>query len=304
MDKISDSKIYRFFCHVAAVLKDAGRSFGVNGGTAAAGNMAFLAMFCMFPFLIFLVSLSGFIGQTNQGLEAIAFILSLMPAEVSSVLEKPIMGILKNTGTEILTISIAFSLFTAAGGIEAGREICIRAFGREHGHAFWKRRLESLLFVVVAAVLVILAMSVQVMGPAIMQAMTSLFPDVMSEKINSLWALLSFLISPLILLIGLWILYLALTPRSVYRPYRFPGALFTLILFMITAKGMSTYLKSVGTYDVTYGSLAGVVIAQLFCFIVSLGFIFGAEFNAAWTRYADRMTRSDDSPDQSKAGDA
>ncbi|WND01944.1 YihY/virulence factor BrkB family protein [Temperatibacter marinus] len=293
MTEFSSTYIYSKTRMALRILGDAGRGFGHNHGMAAAGNMAFLAMFCLFPFLIFMISISGVVGQSDQGLEAIEFILSLLPPEVSQTLNTPIQGILRNAGKEILTFSILFALLTAANGIEAGREIVIRAFGREYGHSFWKRRLESLAFVIISSFLILLSMSVQVMGPPIIKAINSLFPDIMTGGLQTFWTWLTFAISPLFLLIGLYVLYVALTPRSIYRPFRLPGAILTLALFLLTAKGLSAYLKSVGTYDVTYGSLAGVVIVQLFCYVVSIGFIFGAEFNAAWTKHSDRVTQSE-----------
>jgi membrane protein len=40
-------------------------------------------------------------------------------------------------------------------------------------------------------------------------------------------------------------------------------------------------LSSLGSYDLTYGSLAGVIIALFFFFIIGLGVSVGAQLNAA-----------------------
>jgi len=259
------------------------KHFMANGAMVAAGNMAFLAMLSLFPFVIFLVAVSGFLGQTERGLEAIAFIISVLPPEVGSVVEGPISGIINSTGAEILTFSILFAVWTAANGIEAARDVLIQAFGREHARAMWIRRLESLGIVVVGAVAMLIAMSILVLGPAVIKAVTSLFPDEVTGGMLSLWRYLSLLVSPAIMMFGLYVTYLALTPRKVKKPYRFPGTLFSLVMLIATARGLSIYLKYANTYDVTYGSLAGVVVLQLFCFLVSLGFVLGAELNAAYT---------------------
>jgi len=257
--------------------------FAQNDALAAAGNMAFLTMLSLFPFIIFVVSLSGFMGQTERGLESIAFLLSVLPPEVAGVLDGPIQGIVKNTGAEILTGSILFAIWTAAIGVEAAREVLLKAFGREHAHAIWIRRLESLGVVIFGGIAVIAAMSTLVLGPPILKAVTSLFPDTASSGINELWRYLSLLVSPTLLLLGLYSVYLALTPRGVKNASRLPGTILSLAVLIATAKGLSVYLKYVDNYDVTYGSLAGVVIMQLFCFLVSLGFVLGAELNAAYT---------------------
>lgn len=254
-----------------------------NQGMAAAGNMAFLTMLSLFPFIIFLVAVSGFLGQSDRGLEAIAYMLSVLPPEVAKVVDGPIRGIIKNTGAEILTGSILFAIWTAGNGVEAAREVLIKAFGKEHARAMWVRRLESLGVVVFGAIAIIIAMSIMVLGPAILKAVTSLFPDIVSDGINTVWSYLSLLVSPSILALGLYMVFLSLTPRKIKGAVRFPGTILSVLVLIATAKGLSVYLKYAGNYDVTYGSLAGVVVMQLFCFLVSLGFVLGAELNAAYT---------------------
>lgn len=271
---------------------DAFINFLDHGGPASAGNMAFLAMLSVFPFVIFLIALSGFFGQTDKGLEAIELMLDMIPTEVASVLEGPIQGVLNNTSGKILTFSILIALWTAASGIEAARHALIQAFGKDFTQAFWRRRLESLIIVIIAAILMLVSISIQVIGPTLMTFLSDQFPNVISESISELWVLLRYLISPLVLCVGLFGLYMALTPRRVEKPKKLPGALMSLAVFMLTATGLSTYLKYAGNYDVTYGSLAGVVILQIFCFIIAIGFILGAELNASYTRQA--MKRAQD----------
>lgn len=257
--------------------------FGRNHGMAAAGNMAFLTMLSLFPFIIFLIALSGFLGQTERGLEAITFLFTVLPPEVSSVIDGPVKGIIANTGPRILTGSILFAIWTAAFGVEAARDALIKAFGREHANAAWIRRLESLAIIVFGAVAVIVAMSVQVLGPPLLMAAGNYVPDVVTSGVEAIWSYLSLLVSPAIIMLGLYAMYLSLTPRRVEKPSRLPGTLFSLAVLLAIAKGLSVYLKYVDNYDLTYGSLAGVVILQLFCFFVSIGFVIGAELNAAYT---------------------
>ena len=52
-----------------------------------------------------------------------------------------------------------------------------------------------------------------------------------------------------------------------------------------TAAGLfSSYLRSLATYTITYGSLGGIVVSLLFFYISGVIFIFGAEINAAIMR--------------------
>jgi len=268
------------------------KQFGRNHGMAAAGNMAFLTMLSLFPFIIFLVALSGFLGQTERGLEAITFLFSVLPPEVSAVIDGPIKGIIANTGPRILTGSILFAVWTAALGVEAARDALIKAFGRQNANAAWIRRLESLAIIIFGAVSVIIAMSVQVLGPPLLMAAGNHVPDFVTGGVEALWDYLSLLVSPAVILLGLYAMFLSLTPRKVVKASRLPGTLFTLAVLLATAKGLSVYLKYVDNYDLTYGSLAGVVILQLFCFLVSIGFVIGAELNASYTIWNKRLRQA------------
>ena len=279
------------------------RQFGRNHGMAAAGNMAFLTMLSLFPFIIFLVALSGFLGQTERGLEAITFLFTVLPPEVSAVIDGPIKGIIANTGPRILTGSILFAIWTAAFGVEAARDALIKAFGREHANAAWIRRLESLAIIIFGAVAVIVAMSVQVLGPPLLMAAGNHIPDFVTDGVEAVWSYLSLLVSPAIIMLGLYAMYLSLTPRRVEKASRLPGTLFCLVVLLATAKGLSVYLKYVDTYDLTYGSLAGVVILQLFCFFVSIGFVIGAELNAAYTMANRRQRHVQSKQPKVPAGD-
>lgn len=255
-----------------------------NDALSAAGNMAFLTMLSLFPFIIFLVALSGFLGQTERGLEGIAFMLEVLPPEVGKVISGPIKGIIKSTGPEILTSSILFAIWTAAAGVESARGVLIKAFGKEFARPIWIRRIESLGVVVFSGIAVIAAMSTLVLGPPLIKAFTSLFPDAYTTEINQVWGYLRLLISPALLTLGLYSIYFALTPRRAGKALRLPGTILSMVVLLSTAKGLSIYLKYADNYDMTYGSLAGVVILQLFCFMVSMGFVLGAELNAAYSR--------------------
>ncbi|WP_308909688.1 YihY/virulence factor BrkB family protein [Pseudokordiimonas caeni] len=275
--------------HHGAIWRKAAARFLEHDGMGSAGNMAFIAMLSLFPFVIFLVAVSGFLGQTEQGVAAITFMMDALPHEVGEALSGPIKGVVDSTRPEILTGSIVFAIWTAATGVETARGILVKAFGREHARAAWLRRLESLAVVIFAAISILIAMSILVIGPAVVKAVTSFFPDVVTGSLTELWNFLNLFLGPAVLAFGLYGVYLALTPRRLKRPYRLPGTLLALVILIATAKGLSLYLRYAGNYDVTYGSLAGVVVTQIFCFLVSLGFVAGAELNAAYT--LDRLTR-------------
>lgn len=260
--------------------------------------MAFLGMLSFFPFMIFIVALSGLFGQTQAGQDAIILILETLPPEVAETVRKPIDGIIRNTSGKVLTISILFALWTAASGVEAARTTVNLAFGKHFQRPMWRRRLESLVIVMLAATLAISGMILLILGPVTLELISDFMGanelGEMPPRIYEMWRLLRYLISPAALFVALWGMYFALSPprKAMARRYKSPGALLALVVWIATATGFSTYLKYADNLDITYGGLAGVLVAQIFFFIVSMGFILGAELNAAYSHEIGADTES------------
>ena len=273
--------------------------FGSHDGMVLAGNMAFLGMLALFPFLIFLVALSGFFGKTEYGQNAIQLFLSNLPSEVAAIVAGPIESIIQNTGGEILTISILFALWTASSGVEAARAAITKAYGEEYSRVYWRRQLENLAIVIIAASMALVSMALLVMGPYVLTGLEHFItiPTEVYELLN----FARFGLGPLALFLALWGLYFALSPHKHFkRLSHAPGALLALAVWIATGLSFSTYLQYASQLSVAYGSLAGVIIAQIFFFIVSIGFIVGAEYNACFARdYADKdLNENQDDIDQ------
>jgi membrane protein len=101
-------------------------------------------------------------------------------------------------------------------------------------------------------------------------------------------------IVPALLLYGsLYLLFYILTPKRYRKGCRkWPGAAFVAIWWVATSALLPAILSGLGGYGATYGSLAGVMIALIFFFIIGLGLVIGAELNAALAE-TPRPTRED-----------
>ncbi len=184
---------------------------------------------------------------------------------------------------EILTLSVILALFTASSGVDAARAAVVSAFGGGlYRPRMWRARLESLAIVVIAATFTLLGMALLVFAPALLAVIETYVS--LPEEAESLWRLLRYGLGPAAILMALYGMYFILAPRSHFTELSYlPGTLVALAVWLVTAAGFSTFLSYAGHLDVTYGGLAGVLIAQIFFFIVSIGFILGAELNAVYT---------------------
>lgn len=265
------------------LLKAALVNFLANGDMVLAGNMAFLGMLGVFPFIIFLVTLSGLFGQSEIGTEAIQFLFENLPNDIVFAIRGPIENIIAASSGGVLTVSVLFAIWTAASALEAGREAILHSYRVDRRPPFWQRRLESLGVILLAGIAGFTGMLIVILGPAATLAARAIVPT--PDFVDNIWTWLRLGLTPSLLFLALLGLYLALSPRGAFvRKYHVPGAILALIVWIAAGAGMSYYLANFANYDLTYGSLAGVVVTQLFLYILSAGFILGSELNVAYAR--------------------
>jgi membrane protein len=171
-------------------------------------------------------------------------------------------------------------LWTTGSYIETIRDIIRRAYGVPYSRPFWEYRLSSMGIIVGSVMIALIGLAVSVTLSSVQELVVSLVPG--GERIVGLLTLLR--IVPALMLFGsLYLIFLSLTPKR-YRKSgcrKWPGPAFVTIWWLATTALLPVVLTSLGGYDLTYGSLAGVMIALIFFFVIGLGLVIGAHLNAA-----------------------
>lgn len=250
-------------------------------GFVFAGNLAYLSLLTLFPFFIVVATIAGVLGRTEDGVRAISTFLRTLPHDVGTLIAAPIHGVIAARSQKgLLTLGIIVTLWTVSGFIETIREIIRRAYGTTASRAVWEYRLGAMALIIGAVVLMVVAFAVQVVLTAVEQFVARLLPvDVDVGHMVGLGR-----IAPaLMLFAALWGIFYALTPSKIREggcPI-WPGPLVITALWIGTTMLLPVVLGLFGGYDLTYGSLAGVIVALLFFYIVGLGVVVGAQLNAA-----------------------
>jgi membrane protein len=249
-------------------------------GFIHAGNLAYLALMSLFPFVIVAAAVARLFGQTQEGLAAVIGILQTMPPDVADVLKKPISDVISARSGSLLWLGALVGLWTTGSFIETIRDIIRRAYGVTTSRPFWEYRLGSVGMIICAVIMAMVAFSLSVLLSGVQQFIVGLIPR--GEELVGLITL--FRVVPALMLFGaLYLIFYSLTPKR-YRIRgcpKWPGPLFVTIWWLATTALLPVVLSNLGGYDLTYGSLAGVIIGLTFFFIVGLGVVIGAELNAA-----------------------
>ena len=251
-----------------------------DDGFIHAGNLAYLALLALFPFFITAAAIAKLLGQSADGQRTVATFLSKLPPEVASVLAGPVREVLTLRTGPLLWFGAIVGLWTAASFVETIRDILRRAYGVKFCAPFWSYRLGSIGLIIAAVLLLMAAFGLSVLLSSMHHFVVSVLPFS-----NGVATDLGFyrLAPALAIFVTFYILFLALTPAR-YRGIecrKWPGALLVTAWWVATVELLPNAISLFGGYSLTYGSLAGVMVALLFFFVIGLGVVMGAELNAA-----------------------
>ncbi len=264
---------------------------GTGGGVYLASHMAFMLFFAMFPFLIFLTTLAGFFGSPETAGDVVALLFRYLPPEVVDTLAPAIGDVLGRPRGGVLTLSIAVTLWIATSSVEAMRAALNHAYGDERPQPFWRRRLQALAVVIVAAVVAIVLSATVILAPLALQLVNHLVEagTFVAEKLGedfrlqepALLTAARYAFGFLVMTGLLLVLHRVLPNQAPSTRRLLPGAVLTSLLWLASAALFTLYLSNIARYSVTYGPLGGVVATLIFFQLSALLFVFGAEFNAA-----------------------
>ncbi len=255
-------------------------------GFIHAGNLAYLALIALFPFFILLAAAFSLFGGSAGGGAAVEAVFSTMPPAVARALAGPIREVMTARTGIFLWLGALVALWTVGSLVETIRDILRRAYGTHFSKGFFHYRLLSIGIITGAVVLMLLSFSMQVLIAGVEQFVTRVLP----EQFQSAGAVaLSRGVSGFGLFLALYLLFFTLTP-SKYRDLKcpkWPGALFITLWWIGVTLALPPLLASLLSYDATYGSLAGVMVALFFFYLIGLGMVMGAELNAALVEVED-----------------
>jgi membrane protein len=268
---------------------DAFYRFLADDGWAIASHIALSALMSLFPFLILVTALGGFLfGSTQLADQVAEILLQAWPTEVASPIAGEIRRVLLGARGDLLTISVALALYFASSGIESLRIGLNRAYGVTESRSWWVLRLESIGYVLIGATSLLALAFFIVLAPLIITTAVRFSP-----KLEPLWSLFNSLrvsAAAIVLVVALFIVHKWLPAGRRRFIAILPGIVVTLVLWLIAGELFGDYLSRFAyTYVSYYAGLASAMIALVFLYMIASIFILGGEFNAAILRWRDEQ---------------
>jgi membrane protein len=258
---------------------EAFQQFVADDGWAIASHVALSALMSMFPFFLVLTAMAGILGSDNLADEAARIVLEAWPEEVSAPIAHEIQVVLTGAHGHVLTVGAVLALYFASSGIESLRIALNRAYSMVDPRPVWLLRLESIAYVVVAAVALLALSFLVVLAPVIWRTAVRYLPGL--EPFADIVTIARFTIATVLLIVALILVHLWLPAGRRKFKHIIPGILVTLVLWLAAGILFGRYLADYAfTYSIYYAGLASVMIALVFLYFTSCIFIYGGELNA------------------------
>jgi membrane protein len=256
--------------------------------TLAAG-LAYSWLFAIFPFLIFLLNLFGYLGdgrlaQLPDGLDV--FLRAALPDPAANLLlthmEERMLKVVNNPSGWAMFISLAVALWAASGGVAVTMAAMEKCYELEKGRAFYKRRPMAFGLTLMVSALVVVLVLLLPAGAAFKNWMLET-----GSRPISFWGLRAFDLVRGAMAVAVVLLILAVLYHfgpGVKHRWQFvsPGAVFVLAAWVLVGLLFRYYVNHFGKtkYEETYGSVGGAAILLLLFYIDALVLLIGSQINS------------------------
>jgi membrane protein len=242
----------------------------------SAAQLAYYFLFALFPMLIFLTTLVGFLPDFQQTL--LTALARTLPSEALKLIIDTLHDVTVNRSGGLLSIGIIGMLWSASGGVVSLMDALNVAYDVKEGRSFWKQRLVSIGLTIGLALFIVAGILLIMFGDRFSLWFAKLFE--LGATFKFIWSLVDYLLGLALILSGIELFYFF--GPNVKQKWRStsPGGLFAVSSIVIGSLLFSFYLRYAPSYSAIYGSLGAVMVLMLWLYIFGLVLLIGAEINA------------------------
>ena len=242
-----------------------------------ASALAYQMLFSLFPFILFLIALIGFLHLPDFfSWLRLQSELVLPPQALEQV--NPVIDQLEQSKGGLLSFGIVVALWTASAGVRLMMSAMNAAYDVVEGRPIWKRFPLSIFYTIGIAGMLLAAAALMVLGPQVMGWLAGQVG--LEEFVVTLWTILRWPVIILLMMVAVAVIYYVMP--DVEQKFRFitPGSVLAVVVWIVASLGFAFYVKTFADYNAMYGSIGAIIVLLLYFYISSAVLLLGAEMNA------------------------
>ena len=247
------------------------------GDSAAA--ISYYLVFSLFPFLFFLATLTAYIPYASVSTDGLLErARAFLPSEAMGIVETHLRGLVGSPRPHLLTLGLAAALYSASCAVDALRKGLNLAYDVKESRPLWKTALLAFGMTVGGGLLVLAGIALLVAGGDAGQWAARNLHIADEYVIVLRW--IRWPITAVMITLGTALSYYLLP--DVEQKFKFitPGSVIGTLAWLLASWGFGTYVSHFGSYNVTYGSIGGVIVLLTWFLITGFILLMGGEMNA------------------------
>ena len=228
----------------------------------SAAELAYYFLLALFPMLIFLVSLVGFVPGLQEALfESLA---TVVPGDAMRLVQDTLRDVVSNRSGGLLSLGLFGTVWAASSGVAAVMQTLNVAYDVKEGRSFIKMRAMAVGLTVALAALFIGGTALVMFGDKLAEWVSVKLG--LGAVFTTAWQVVDYILGLAMLFIGIQLIYYF--GPNVKQEWKWitPGAVIAVVLWIVASGGFRLYLRYFDSYSATYGSLGAMIILLLWLF--------------------------------------
>jgi len=246
-----------------------------------AAQLSYYFLLALFPMLLFLTSVIGFVLGSGSGLRhsMFGYLSRVLPGSAFNLVDSTMYEVTAASGGGKLSFGLLAALWAASNGMGAITGALNVAYNVKESRPWWKQRMIAIGLTLALSVLILLALMLVLFGGKIadLLAVNFGFGDlfIVSWKVAQWPIVLGFMLLSFAL-----IYYLAPDLHQQKWIWITPGSVTGVALWLLVSFGFKVYLHFFNSYSTTYGTLGAVIILMLWFYLTGTAILIGGEVNS------------------------
>ncbi|HXW04497.1 MAG TPA: YihY/virulence factor BrkB family protein [Vicinamibacterales bacterium] len=254
------------------------RETQADNGLGLAAQLAYYFFLALFPALLFLIALAGFLASDDLIGRIVTMLQGVAPRDVVGIIRDQLSRITASPQGGILTFGVAAALWSSSAAMVAVIEALNKAYDVDDGRPWWKQRLTAILLTIGVALFILLSFALVLAGPELAGWIANRFG--FGAVFEWTWKIVQWPIVFALVATGVGLVYYFAPDVDQDFVWLTPGSVLATLLWLLTSLGFRIYVTNFGSYTETYGVIGGVMVLLLWLYLTGLVIVVGAEMNA------------------------
>ncbi|WP_448626657.1 YihY/virulence factor BrkB family protein [Geodermatophilus sp. URMC 64] len=260
-----------------ATLKRTVKEFSEDNLTDWAASLTYYGVLALFPALLALLSIIGLVAEPRTISDAIT---AVIPGGAARTIEPVVNQIAGNTAAGFgLIFGLAGAIWSASGYVGAFTRAANVVYETPEGRKIWKLKPLQLLITLIGVLFAAVIVGMVVLSGPVVKAIGGALG--MSETALTVWNVAKWPVIVVLVALMIAVLYYS-TPNVRLRGFKWvsPGAAVALLVWAVASALFAFYVANFGSYNKTYGALAGVIIFLVWFWLTNVALLFGIELDS------------------------